>query len=108
MDAVSFVMGEKTNSLRVKRLGDLIHGASIGQPISRSAHVTAVFQLENGAEKKFTRAVHGSSSDHRINDEVCFWQFLYFVDFISYFSVFSIDLVSHFLIYHKFPKQSLN
>lgn len=35
MDAVSFVMGEKTSSLRVKRLSDLIHGASIGQPVSR-------------------------------------------------------------------------
>lgn len=35
MDAISFVMGEKTTSLRVKRLGDLIHGASVGQPVSR-------------------------------------------------------------------------
>ena len=30
----SFVMGEKTNLLRVKRLADLIHGASVGQPNS--------------------------------------------------------------------------
>lgn len=35
MDAISFVMGEKTNSLRVRKLSDLIHGASIGRPISR-------------------------------------------------------------------------
>jgi structural maintenance of chromosome 1 len=35
MDAISFVMGEKTTSLRVKRLSDLIHGASVGQPVSR-------------------------------------------------------------------------
>lgn len=35
MDAISFVMGERTNSMRVKRLSDLIHGASIGKPISR-------------------------------------------------------------------------
>ncbi|KAK4292351.1 hypothetical protein Pmani_034870 [Petrolisthes manimaculis] len=70
MDAISFVMGEKTSSLRVKRLSDLIHGASIGQPISRSAHVTAVFELEGGAEKRFTRMVQGSSSDHKINGEV--------------------------------------
>ena len=33
MDAISFVMGEKTSSLHVKRLSDLIHGASIGQPV---------------------------------------------------------------------------
>ncbi|EEB16174.1 structural maintenance of chromosomes smc1, putative [Pediculus humanus corporis] len=35
MDAISFVMGEKTTSLRVKRLSDLIHGASINQPVSK-------------------------------------------------------------------------
>ena len=70
MDAVSFVMGEKTQTLRVKRLGDLIHGASINKPISRSAFVTAVFELEDGTEKRFTRVVQGSSSDHRINGEV--------------------------------------
>ncbi|GLH03186.1 Structural maintenance of chromosomes protein [Gryllus bimaculatus] len=69
MDAVSFVMGEKTTSLRVKRLSDLIHGASIGQPISRSASVTAVFLLEDGTEKRFTRGVQGSTSEHRINGE---------------------------------------
>lgn len=69
MDAVSFVMGEKTSCLRVKRLSDLIHGASIGQPVSRSASVTAVFMLENGTEKRFTRMVQGSTSEHRINGE---------------------------------------
>ena len=31
MDAISFVMGEKTSSLRVRKLADLIHGASIGR-----------------------------------------------------------------------------
>lgn len=35
MDAISFVMGEKTAQLRVRKLSDLIHGASIGRPISR-------------------------------------------------------------------------
>lgn len=35
MDAVSFVMGEKTSSLRVKKFSDLIHGASINKPVSR-------------------------------------------------------------------------
>ncbi|XP_069688454.1 structural maintenance of chromosomes protein 1A [Periplaneta americana] len=69
MDAVSFVMGEKTSSLRVKRLSDLIHGASIGQPVSRTASVTAVFELGDGSLKRFTRIVQGSSSEHRINGE---------------------------------------
>jgi len=70
MDAISFVMGEKTSSLRVKRLSDLIHGASIGQPASRAAHVTAVFEMADGSgEKRFTRTVHGSTSEHKINDK---------------------------------------
>ena len=70
MDAISFVMGEKTSSLRVKRLSDLIHGASIGKPVANRAQVTAVFQMEDGTEKRFTRLVQGSSSDHKINDKV--------------------------------------
>ncbi|KAA0189049.1 hypothetical protein HAZT_HAZT004672 [Hyalella azteca] len=70
MDAISFVMGERTSSLRVKRLSDLIHGASIGQPISRSAQVTAVFELEGFGEKRFTRTVQGSSSDHKIDNRI--------------------------------------
>ncbi|KAJ8675161.1 hypothetical protein QAD02_010947 [Eretmocerus hayati] len=70
MDAISFVMGEKTSSLRVKRFGELIHGASIGMPVARSASVTAVFELEDGAEKSFMRSVIGSSSEHRINGSV--------------------------------------
>lgn len=35
MDAISFVMGEKTQSLRVKRLCDLIHGAAVSRPVSK-------------------------------------------------------------------------
>lgn len=35
MDAISFVMGEKTTALRVKRLSDLIHGASVGNPVAK-------------------------------------------------------------------------
>merc|ERR1719468_250085 len=46
MDAISFVMGEKTNLLRVKRLSDLIHGASVGKPISSKASVSAIFEIE--------------------------------------------------------------
>lgn len=68
MDAVSFVMGEKTNPLRVKRLADLIHGASVGKPISRSASVSAIFEYEDGRERKFTRSIQGSSADHKIDD----------------------------------------
>ncbi|XP_033230751.1 structural maintenance of chromosomes protein 1A-like [Belonocnema kinseyi] len=70
MDAISFVMGEKTSSLRVKRFNELIHGASIGMPAARSASVTAVFLLEDGKEKSFMRSVQGSSSENRINGRV--------------------------------------
>jgi structural maintenance of chromosome 1 len=70
MDAISFVMGEKTASLRVKRLADLIHGASIGRPVANRASVTAIFTMEDGTtEKKFTRSIIGSSSDHKIDGE---------------------------------------
>ncbi len=70
MDAISFVMGEKTSSLRVKRLADLIHGASINRPVSNRASVSALFLLEDGEEKKFTRSIIGSSAEHRINGDV--------------------------------------
>lgn len=45
MDAISFVMGEKTNMLRVKRLADLIHGASVNRPVSTRASVSAIFEI---------------------------------------------------------------
>jgi structural maintenance of chromosome 1 len=69
MDAISFVMGEKTNLLRVKRLSDLIHGASVGKPIARNASVSAIFEMEDGTEIRFTRSILGSSADHKINNE---------------------------------------
>ncbi|KAK8723469.1 hypothetical protein OTU49_011729, partial [Cherax quadricarinatus] len=65
--AISFVMGEKISSLRVRQLSDLIHGASIGKPVSHSAQVTAVFRLEDGKEQHFTRLIQGLSSDHKVN-----------------------------------------
>ena len=57
MDAISFVLGERANHLRIRRLGvssilvamsgfspffrlqDLIHGASIGQPAGKKCKV---------------------------------------------------------------------
>ncbi|CAB4059542.1 SMC1 [Lepeophtheirus salmonis] len=74
MDAVSFVMGEKTTCLRVRRLSDLIHGASVGRPVSNRAFVTAIFEFsapseEGMSQKKFTRSIAGSSSDHKIDNE---------------------------------------
>merc|ERR550539_178551 len=70
MDAISFVMGEKTTLLRVKRLTDLIHGASVGRPISNRACVTAIFEVETEqgpVQKKFTRSIISGSTDHKID-----------------------------------------
>ncbi|CAN7975457.1 unnamed protein product [Ixodes persulcatus] len=72
MDAISFVLGEKKNSLRVKKLSDLIHGAPIGAPVASRAHVTAVYCNEDDTETHFTRIVVHSSSEFRINDVVRF------------------------------------
>ncbi|KAL7727802.1 hypothetical protein ACLKA6_019742 [Drosophila palustris] len=69
MDAISFVMGEKTSSLRVKRLNDLIHGSSIGKPVARSCYVTAKFILDGERNMDFQRAVISGSSEYRINGE---------------------------------------
>ncbi|XP_051886650.1 structural maintenance of chromosomes protein 1B-like [Pristis pectinata] len=68
MDAISFVMGERTANLRVKHMKDLIHGAHIGHPVSPTARVTMLFKMENGEELKFTRAIIGNSSEFRLND----------------------------------------
>lgn len=70
MDAISFVLGEKASNLRVKRLNELIHGASIGQPVSNTASVALIYEdTDTGQVTKFSRYVNGNSSDYRINDQ---------------------------------------
>lgn len=75
MDAISFVMGERTNCLRVRRLNELIHGASIGRPIASQASVSALFKKigvgpEPDGQKRFTRMIRGASSEYSVNGEV--------------------------------------
>ena len=70
MDAISFVLGEKTQNLRVKKLSELIHGASIGQPVANSAAVTLVYEDVSGKQTRFSRYVIGSSSEYRIDHSV--------------------------------------
>lgn len=60
MDALSFVMGEKTTNLRVKNIQELIHGAHIGKPVSSSASVKIIYIEDSGEEKTFTRIIRGS------------------------------------------------
>lgn len=59
MDAVSFVMCEKTSTLRVKSIQELIHGAHVGKPISSTASVKIVYCEEDGEEKTFSRVIRG-------------------------------------------------
>ncbi|KAJ6221553.1 hypothetical protein RDWZM_000098 [Blomia tropicalis] len=71
MDAISFVLGEKTANLRVRKLSELIHGASIGRPVSNSASVQLIYRdQETGRVTNFTRLVQGSSSEYRIDEAV--------------------------------------
>merc|ERR1712012_730226 len=63
-------MGEKTSSLRVRKLADLIHGASVGRPVAKRASVSAIFTLDGEEQKSFTRSIIGSSAEHRINSDV--------------------------------------
>ncbi|RTG81389.1 structural maintenance of chromosome 1 [Schistosoma bovis] len=60
MDAISFVLGENTRHLRVRRLNDLIHGSVVGKPVAKSASVTAVYEMPDGEEKRFSRVIHGA------------------------------------------------
>jgi len=78
MDAISFVLGEKTSNLRVRSVKDLIHGAPVGQPVATSASVTAVYVEgdhvpdEKGARREtvYARKIIGSSTEYKINEKV--------------------------------------
>ncbi|KAL4655475.1 structural maintenance of chromosomes protein 1A [Arapaima gigas] len=70
MDAISFVLAEKTSNLRVKTLKDLIHGAPVGKPAANRAFVSMVYREDSGEERTFTRVIIGSSSEYRINSKV--------------------------------------
>ncbi|XP_060751158.1 structural maintenance of chromosomes protein 1A-like isoform X2 [Tachysurus vachellii] len=70
MDAISFVLAEKTSNLRVKTLKDLIHGAPVGKPAANRACVGMVYCEDNGHERTFTRVIIGASSEYRIDNKV--------------------------------------
>ena len=59
MDALSFVMGERAATLRVKHTRDLIHGAHVGKPVSDTASVTMRYCHESGDEINFCRNISG-------------------------------------------------
>ncbi|GMT22001.1 hypothetical protein PFISCL1PPCAC_13298, partial [Pristionchus fissidentatus] len=60
MDAICFVLGEKANNMRVRKLTDLIHGAPIQKPVANKCHVSMNFIDEKGKHRIYTRrVVHG-------------------------------------------------
>ncbi|KAM7415108.1 hypothetical protein PAMA_019774 [Pampus argenteus] len=67
MDALSFAMGERAAFLRVKHLRDLIHGAHIGQPVSKSGSVAMRYRDDEDKETVFCRRISGDSSEYSIN-----------------------------------------
>ncbi|XP_010289107.1 PREDICTED: structural maintenance of chromosomes protein 1B, partial [Phaethon lepturus] len=69
MDAVSFVMCEKTSNLRVKSVRELIHGAHVGKPVSSTASVKIVYCEDDGEEKTFSRIIRGSCTEFFFNDK---------------------------------------
>uniref|UniRef100_A0A915EHG8 Structural maintenance of chromosomes protein n=1 Tax=Ditylenchus dipsaci TaxID=166011 RepID=A0A915EHG8_9BILA len=63
MDAISFVLGEKSNNLRVRKLGDLIHGASVNDAKSKKCNVTMSYLLDDDkTTKTFSRSVVSSTA----------------------------------------------
>lgn len=66
MDAISFVMGERTANLRVKHMKDLIHGAHVGHPVSPTARVTMLYTIEDDEDVSFTRAIIGKGKEYHI------------------------------------------
>ncbi|TKS73919.1 Structural maintenance of chromosomes protein 1B [Collichthys lucidus] len=67
MDAVSFAIGERAASLRVKHLRDLIHGAHIGKPVVSTARVAMRYCDHDDEETVFCRTIIGDSSEYRVN-----------------------------------------
>ncbi|KAA0199123.1 SMC1A protein [Fasciolopsis buskii] len=49
---------------------DLIHGSVVGKPVAKSASVTAVYEMPDGEEIRFSRVIHGNTSEYRINGAV--------------------------------------
>ncbi|KJH48024.1 RecF/RecN/SMC protein [Dictyocaulus viviparus] len=70
MDAISFVLGEKATSLRVKKLGDLIHGAPIGKPVSNRCSVTLNYKDDSGRMRSFSRSVTNAGSEFRVDGKI--------------------------------------
>ncbi|KAE9612204.1 hypothetical protein Lal_00022122 [Lupinus albus] len=76
MDAISFVLGVRTGQLRGAQLKDLIYAFDDREKEQkgRRAFVRLVYQLANGTEIQFTRAITSAgASEYRIDGNVVTW-----------------------------------
>lgn len=76
MDAISFVLGVRTNQLRGAQLKDLIYAFHDREKEQkgRRAFVRLVYLLANESEIKFTRTITSAgASEYRIDDSVVNW-----------------------------------
>ncbi|XP_048424196.1 structural maintenance of chromosomes protein 1-like [Pyrus x bretschneideri] len=77
MDAISFVLGVRTGHLRGAQLKDLIYAFDDKEKDQkgRRAFVRLVYQLANGSELQFTRAITGGAgSEYRIDGASVTWE----------------------------------
>ncbi|KAG0447937.1 hypothetical protein HPP92_028092 [Vanilla planifolia] len=76
MDAISFVLGVRSTHLRGAQLRDLIYASDDREKEQkgRRAYVQLVYQMGNGSELLFTRAITGAGgSQYRIDQRVVTW-----------------------------------
>lgn len=76
MDAISFVLGVRTGQLRGAQLKDLIYAFDDREKEQRGrrAFVRLVYQLANGTEIQFTRAITSAgASEYRIDGKAVNW-----------------------------------
>ncbi|VDM55213.1 unnamed protein product [Angiostrongylus costaricensis] len=70
MDAICFALGEKEAKLRVKKLGDLIHGAPLGKQVSESCSVTLNYKDADGRQRRFSRSATYAISEYRVDGQI--------------------------------------
>ncbi|UMM12390.1 hypothetical protein L5515_001191 [Caenorhabditis briggsae] len=70
MDAISFVLGERPTSLRVKKYTDLIHGAPINRPVGKKCRVTMNYKYADGTIKAFARGVNNGTSENYLDGQL--------------------------------------
>ncbi|KAG9445663.1 hypothetical protein H6P81_011791 [Aristolochia fimbriata] len=76
MDAISFVLGVRSGHLRGAQLKDLIYAFDDKEKEQkgRKAFVRLVYQMGNGSQLQFTRAITSSGgSEYRIDGKVVTW-----------------------------------